>query len=290
MTCKEWIIGIVTDKVELIGNSLIQHGKENDRVYLMNLSKEDHANIVCLMENLAQNNGYSKIVAKIPASLKDYFIAKGFTDEACIENFFKGKENCLFLSKYYTSRRRKLTKIDDNEIYKIMKLCEEKVPSAKTPKLKEDFCIKSLNEEHVSQITEVYGETFKSYPFPIFNPDYILKTMEENVDYWGVFKGDKLTALSSSEMDLGNLNTEMTDFATLPEYRGNNLSYHLLEKMEKSAKAKGIKTAYTIARSKNAGINIIFAKRFYKFGGILINNTNICGNIQSMNVWYKTIN
>lgn len=280
----------MTDKIERMGSSLIQHGKNSDRVYLMKLSEKDRSDIIGNMENLACKNGYSKIIAKIPASLRDYFTTNGFTDEAHIGNLFKGEEDCCFLSKYFTPERKELADEDRCEIFEIIKLCKEKTLTAKTPKLKEGFCIEPLGEEHISQITQVYKEVFKSYPFPIFDPDYIFKTMKDDVDYYGILKDDKIVALSSSEMDLENLNTEMTDFAALPEYRGYNLSYHLLEEMEKSARNKGIKTAYTIARSKNAGINTIFAKRFYTFGGILINNTNICGNIQSMNVWYKDIN
>ena len=49
----------------------------------------------------------------------------------------------------------------------------------------------------------------------------------------------------------------------------------------------GIDTFYTIARSVSFGMNITFAKMDYKYTGTLKNNTNISGNIESMNVWYK---
>jgi hypothetical protein len=34
-------------------------------------------------------------------------------------------------------------------------------------------------------------------------------------------------------------------------------------------------------------MNITFAKNGYEYAGTLKNNTNISGNIESMNVWYK---
>ena len=46
-------------------------------------------------------------------------------------------------------------------------------------------------------------------------------------------------------------------------------------------------TSYTIARSLSYGMNITFAKMGYIYGGTLINNTNICGSLESMNIWYK---
>lgn len=37
----------------------------------------------------------------------------------------------------------------------------------------------------------------------------------------------------------------------------------------------------------SAGMNITFSKTGYRYGGRLKNNTNISGNIESMNAWYK---
>jgi hypothetical protein len=44
---------------------------------------------------------------------------------------------------------------------------------------------------------------------------------------------------------------------------------------------------FTIARARSTGMNVTFAKNGYSFAGTLINNTNISGRIESMNVWYK---
>ena len=81
----------------------------------------------------------------------------------------------------------------------------------------------------------------------------------------------------------------MTDFATLPDYRGNNLSVILLDKMENVIRKQGITTLYTIARLNSIAMNKTFLKLSYKYAGTLINNTNISGKIESMNVYYKHI-
>ncbi|VVB88342.1 Beta-lysine N6-acetyltransferase [uncultured archaeon] len=81
----------------------------------------------------------------------------------------------------------------------------------------------------------------------------------------------------------------MTDFATLPEYQGNGFACYLLRKMEHEMRKRNIKTSYTIARAVSYGINIIFAKMGYRYGGTLLNNTNISGSVESMNVWYKSL-
>jgi putative beta-lysine N-acetyltransferase len=81
----------------------------------------------------------------------------------------------------------------------------------------------------------------------------------------------------------------MTDFATLPEFRGNGFAELLLKYMENQMVSCQMLTAYTIARAISPAMNITFGKGGYAYGGRLVNNTNIMGNIESMNVWYKKL-
>jgi putative beta-lysine N-acetyltransferase len=90
-------------------------------------------------------------------------------------------------------------------------------------------------------------------------------------------------------MDVGNSNVEMTDFATLPDHRGRGYSYYLLKKMEEKMHEMGIITAYTIARARSYGMNTVFSRSSYSYAGTLVNNTNISGSIESMNIWYKRL-
>jgi hypothetical protein len=59
--------------------------------------------------------------------------------------------------------------------------------------------------------------------------------------------------------------------------------------MEKHMIDNNIITSYTIARAKSPGMNITFARNGYEYSGTLINNTQISGKIESMNVWLKTL-
>ena len=61
----------------------------------------------------------------------------------------------------------------------------------------------------------------------------------------------------------------------------------LLRHMEIETHALGIKTSYTIARAASRGINRLFKNNDYQYAGLLINNSQISGSIQSMTVWYK---
>lgn len=274
------------DKVEVIGKgSLVQHGKNNDRIYLMKLAKEDEEVILKELSNLAKKFGYSKIFGKIPKQIAPLFYADGYILEAYIPDFYKRKEDVLFVSKFLNPAR--LLNLETDQLKSFNKLLLNKSGKQKKLKKKSEYTVRRLTKKDFEQITGIYREVFQSYPFPIHNPGYILKTMEENVWYFGAEKDGKLAALASSEIDFNGENAEMTDFATKHSHLGNNLSVLLLKSMEKEMKKQGIKTLYTIARLNSIPMNMTFLRFDYTYSGTLIQNTNISGNIESMNVYYK---
>jgi putative beta-lysine N-acetyltransferase len=98
-----------------------------------------------------------------------------------------------------------------------------------------------------------------------------------------------MTAISAAEIDFNNHSAEMTDFATLAKQRSRGLAGCLLAKMEQAMIQQGITTLFSIARALSPAMNITFAKFGYTYGGTLVNNTNISGRIESMNIWYKQV-
>lgn len=272
------------DVIELIGKgTLIQHGKHNDRIYLMKLDGQDVETITSEISRLAIEKRYSKIFCKIPKYIAPLFFADGYILEATIPKFYNKKDDVFFVSKFLNSDR--LLNIENKQLLVLSNLLKDK-PKKKRKKASE-YTIRKLNKSDVEQITDIYREVFDTYPFPIHNPGYILKTMQEDVQYFGAEKDGKLAALSSAEIDFKSENAEMTDFATHPEHTGNSLSVLLLKEMEKQMKNQGIKTLYTIARLNSIQMNKTFLRNNYKYSGTLIKNTNIAGKIESMNVYYK---
>ena len=53
------------DTVETIKGSLVQHGRHNDRIYLMHFGTADTAGLISRLEDLAVERGYGKILFKI---------------------------------------------------------------------------------------------------------------------------------------------------------------------------------------------------------------------------------
>lgn len=277
------------DKVDVIGKgSVIQHGTYNDRVYLMKLDEGDVDIIIPELSKLSKEKGYSKIFCKVPKYIAPLFFMDGYILEGFIPKFFKNQDDVFFVSKFLSSDR--LLNIEKKQLAILSdQLVERAEKNRNLKKQAHGYSIRTLDKSDVEQITDIYREVFETYPFPIHNPGYIQKTMRENVQYFGAEKDGKLAALSSSEIDFKGQNAEMTDFATHPDHTGNNLSNLLLRQMEKQMKQQGINTLYTIARLNSIPMNKTFLKNEYQYSGTLIKNTNIAGNLESMNIYYKQI-
>lgn len=289
------------DVVTQIGNSVIQHGRYNNRIYLMKLSKEDFPDIIDKLNMMALENGYSKIFAKIPLFAMDKFMASGYILEASIPISIDKQDSeearIYFMGKYFDKSRMFDKNFEDIRDILDLTILKENLLKRDSVKfcLPEGFRHEMCDESHISRMVKVYRKVFHTYPFPINEKEYIRKTMNENFVYFCILKNNEIVALSSSEMDEDLRQVEMTDFATLPEYQGKGFALYLLYIMEKEMRKRNVTVAYTISRAVSHGINMVFAKMGYRYGGTLLNNTNISvvgarhGNFESMNIWYKLI-
>lgn len=281
------------DTIAKLGNSKIQHGSQNDRIYLMHLAMEDMPEILTKLDVMACTCGYTKIFAKVPKSFYKDFLESGYVSEATVLGFYKNSEDCVFMSKFLDSKRSE--QVDSVQNKKVLEVASSKKTNnpeelqLKDCTLSDEFTFRKATPSDAHKMAEIYSQVFDSYPFPVFNAEYIKETMNDNVVYFGIWSGDQLIALSSCEMCLEDKNVEMTDFAILPKYRGYKFSHFLLEEMEKEMRKKNMNTAYTIARSNSFGMNSTFAKCGYGYGGMLVKNTQIGGKIEDMNVWFKSI-
>lgn len=279
---------ISSDVISVLScGSIIQHGHFNDRIYLMKIGENSTPQLSEELIKMAISSGYSKIFVKIPKSKSVHFIESGFKEEAVIPKLYKGLESGIFLSYYLNKEREKEPQLEI--INRNLQIAKNKIQISTLEIDSSKFTIRQCDKNDVIKMAELYKKVFASYPFPIFDPTYLLDTMQQNIDYYGVVYKDNLIALSSAELDVKNQNVEMTDFATLEQWLGNNLSLYLLNTMEHEVIKKKITTSFTIARALSPSMNITFAKLGYEYGGRLINNTNIFGNIESMNVWFKSL-
>lgn len=269
------------DEIITVGSSLVQHGKHNDRAYILSFSENDGNATVDVVELLARKNGYTKIVAKVPETRRRLFEKSSFVLEGSFET--SRYERFYFMSKYLSDKRKNVANLP--EIEDVIETAIKSEPKQEA----DEYTIRPLTEEDIDSQIMIYKQVFKSYPFPIYYKDFIIKTMNENVNYYGVFDNGLMIATSSADIDEKSGCAEMTDFATLPEHRGKGFAPSLLSRMENDLMSKGITSFFTIARSVSYGMNKTFARCGYSYSGTLYNNTNINGDMESMNIWYKVV-
>lgn len=275
------------DVMETLGGSLIQHGPANQRIYLMKLDRADMPELPERLVAFARTRGYGKIFAVTPADATAGFLDAGYLREAAIRGYFRGEMDADLLGFYLDPDRARR---DETETDRILELAMQKArePVAPPP-LPESWTLRAARPEDAEDMAGLYRVVFETYPFPIHDPAYLRQTMAEHILYYGIWRDRELVALSSAETRPDALSVEMTDFATHPGARGASLARHLLSRMDEELAGKGYRTAYTIARAASPGMNICFARGGYAWGGTLWNNTQICGRLEHMNVWHKTI-
>jgi len=276
------------DVIERLGDSFIQHGADSDRIYLMKLNPGDVPTILARLEQLAETNDYGKIFGKIPVPDAEAFARAGYRQEAAIPGFFEGRIDVAFMSRFRKSDRSRISDEQRTATAHALEVAKQR-RGASIDRSKTDYQVRRLHEKDTLQLAALYQAVFPSYPFPIFDQEYLCETMATHIRYFGAFDRDRLVAASSAETDPEGRNAEMTDFATDPNHRCKGLAVTLLRAMEVDMKAAGFATLYTIARAVSVGMNVTFARCDYRFGGTLINNTQISGRIESMNVWYKNL-
>ncbi len=277
-----------SDVVMHHGRSIIQHGHYNNRVYIMKLATEDAPDIIRIADDLAGKEHYGKIFAKVPKSLETLFSEHGYCTEATVPFFFHGDEPAVFMAKYSDSARSvmKDTTVSSNVLSTAFSHAGERHAYS----LPDGFSLMQAHAGDADDIAVLFENVFRTYPFPVTDPSYIRQSMQGDTRYYIIRKSHMLAAVASCEIDITNRNIEVTDFATSPLFRGRGFASHLLYAIESAMEKEGIVLSYTICRAISGAINSVFASAGYAYAGQLPNNTNICGRIESMNVWYRKLN
>ncbi|ABR55120.1 GCN5-related N-acetyltransferase [Methanococcus vannielii SB] len=274
------------EEIVKINDSIVQISELSDRIYVMKFGRNSILETLEEIEKIALKKKLSKIFLKIHEHDKKIFEKNGYIIEGLIENYFLDG-SAYFMSKFFNESRKvpnfsKETKNVLNYVKSISKVSN--IP------INKKYGVRIANKNDSVNLAKHYSKVFETYPFPIDNPNYIRETIQSaNVKYFIIEDSGKIIAASSCEMDNENKCVEMTDFAVLFENRKEGLSSYLLHIMEKVMSDNGFRVFYTISRSISHGMNITFKKRGYIYGGTAINNTNICGNLENMNFWYKVI-
>lgn len=234
--------------------------------------------------DLAVEKKLEKIwVWAMPADVPE-FLRSGF----CVEgNLFSGNyEEFVVSLAYYVSEARGYSEKLESE--NIITHSVRNEPINPWQSLPQEMELKLLNESFAEQISQLLAKVFTSYPSPVEDPHYIRSLVRQGNIFAGAFSKGKLIGVAAAYPDRILNRCEMTDCATIEEYRGHSLCERLLMLLEREVQKHGSFSLFTLARAQSYGMNRVFHKLGYSYQGRLINNCDIAGAFEDMNLWVRS--
>ena len=236
--------------------------------------------------DLCGKYGIGKILATVRETDRQAFFDHGFVQEAVIAGYFQG-ETGYNVSFFYDQARAFSARIKEED--EIIAKAEEYWGQF-SPLENSEFIFRTGSREDAPDMAYLYDTVFKTYPTPMDNENYISGVIQDDLVLFKVAEYDKrIVSAASAELNKEFFNAEITDCATFMEFRGKGLLSELVYHLENLLQEKKYVTLYSVARATSPGINIVFSKHGYEYTGRQINNSNIMGKLEDMNIWVKRL-
>jgi putative beta-lysine N-acetyltransferase len=239
------------------------------------------------LEELAEQNDCDKIIFYSKEHEKKCLEQIQCGQEGKIDGFFQGEDAYIYSLFLNPIRNQSLAMEQEQKVMEIVKEDQKEVTEIS---LCSDFTMRSAQVQDAPRMARLYDEVFETYPTPINETDFIVEMMNSDVYFTIIEHDGELVSACSADVFPSFNAAEMTDCATLPEYRGNGLLSQQFLHLEKKMEKMGLQTLFSYSRAVSVGMNLINSRHGYSYGGRLIQNSNIAGQFEDMNIWVKNIN
>lgn len=257
----------------------------NRRTILLEHKGDTHQ-VIDQLKIIADQDDSGKLIAFVPQNEITYFKQQLFIQEGIIPAYFRGKHAYCFSYFRDPERRSSARIVEEDEILKKVRIksaAENTLPRAN------QYQVRNASVADVDKLARFMDRHFKTYPTPVHEPDYLKKFLQGENQFKIAYEYNEIIAVASADCNPDLLNAEITDCLTHPHFRGHGLAAHLIALLEKDLHASGYISLYSLARAISPGINRALSRNGYQYGGRLINNCNIMGSTEDMNIWAKTI-
>jgi len=262
----------------------IRLDQRNERLTL--LSYEFFGSIAPLADLLidtARQERFGKVVVVARGSDWEAFLTRGFALEASTRRYFHGAPGS-FMSYFLTAERQVRDRLEDEQ--RLLQAVLEQPEAAPGP-LPEGYTLVEAGADRAEELANLYDLVFASYPSPLTDPDYVRGLIEsgEGLFLLAVTADGQIASAAAAEIDQADANAEITNCATLPDYRGEGLMATLVDEVRRRLAARQIACIYSMARAHSHGMNLVLHRLGFGYRGRLIRHAHIGGDFEDLNLW-----
>lgn len=244
----------------------------------------DPEKLIYEMLRICLEHNFGKLICYTFPRDRDVFLRHDFSLEGKLSGFFKGESADCF--SYFLNHRRTQSSLLPKED-EIIAYCAKYKLKRERPDSTEH--LRTAQKEDAEKIASLFQEVFPLYPSPMDRPNYVRHLMEQDVLFKMIEIDGAPVSVAAADMNPKFLHAEITDCATLEPFRGNGYLSKLIFSLEKDLKSMGYLTAFSLARARSYGINIVLSSHGYKYSGRNINNCRIMNGFEDMNIWVKQL-
>jgi len=258
----------------------------NQRIKIIDYKVENFRNFILRVRWIAEANQFDKIICMASECDWQQFLKFGYVLEAVLKYYHSGND------AFVVSKFRSQDRLNSGSLMEEILLIENVMNEPRTGALKPldpGLEIRLARKEDIGQLIDLYKGIFESYPSPLIHQSYLETIFQEDSVFAVCVEGEKIVAAASAELYPTHMAAELTDCATLPEKRGRGLMSHILGFLERELVARKYSCAYTMARARSFGMNMVFYQLGYEFMGRLVNNCDIFGAFEDMNIWVRDL-
>lgn len=258
----------------------------NQRVKILGNQKTG-TNTLRLIKTLAASAEVGKVIACTLPAYQDLFLEQGFIVEGKISGFYSGEDALVY--SYFTTPTRKTSANKYDGIIPVGSNWDRVKQANQQTGL--PYVTRKAMPADVPGMVSLFSSVFETYPSPVFDKDYLLGYLRHGpVNYRvAIDDNNRIVGIASAEKDRANLNAEITDCVTDPQFRGQGVLSQLISELEADLYQEGYICLYTLCRAIHPPVNKAFFRLGYLYSGRLIKNCNICGSYEDMNVLVKVL-
>lgn len=287
-----------------LGNNIVKvfDDPHSDRVRCDHPNTSQGKAIAYFLTGAAMCLGRSKILTMVEESMAKELVEQGFTLAGTMPGFYRGKKGCSVLTYNLDEARHQkahpkefsrvesliegVNQIEDSELTERYTYLDDSTQDdSNVPEVKTILAMPSDSE----RIAKLIDKTFFDYPTPSHDANYVRSQIESGVPFRYVEEDGEMVACASADLVPDALTAELTDCATSPTHRGKGYMVNILRDLMWDLEQKEYYSAFTYARARVPGINIVFKKLGFEYCGCVHRSCRIGDGLEDMNMWIRPL-